>query len=411
MDSNNQRLAVEIARFARFDHLRRSNFYKNNRAEIEQLLDREKVYLSPSARPRLASFLRVVEWNIERGSKLEGILQVLNHHPLLRYADLMLLNELDIGMARSGNRNVARELSRELSAHAVFGVEYLEMTKGVGQELLIESENTAALHGNAILTRYPFSNPRLIRLPRCENNFESAEKRLGGRIGILLDIEIAGESITAAATHLDVVGSPRCRAKQLRAFLEYVESQFPERIIFGGDLNTHTFKRGGRVRTARNVIRIFGSPLEALRRHLLYPETREPALSELKRFGYEVESFNDRRATSWAVISRLEDAQRVPFPMRWWVTRRMDADGLRLEFKLDWLAGRRVRALRAGEMKDEATGIESLSPQTVKGLSQNGEPLSDHDPVVVDIALSAVEATTLQSKIGNLESEVITQPR
>lgn len=388
MDSNNQRLISELVRFARFDQLRRSDFYQNNRAKLGQLLDHPKVYLSSSARPRLGSFLRVVEWNIERGSRMEGIIDVLNRHPLLRFADLLLLNELDIGMARSSNRNVALELSRALSAHAVFGVEYLEMTKGVGSELLIEDQNTAALHGNAILTRHRFSNPRLIRLPRCENNFESAEKRLGGRIGILLDIEVAGASITAAATHLDVVSTPQCRAKQLRAFLEHVESQSCERVIFGGDLNTHTFKRGGRVRTARNVIRIFGSPADVLRRDLLHPETREPALGELKRFGYEVESFNDRRPTSWSIISRLEDASRVPFLMRWWVTRRMDADGLMLEFKLDWLAGRGLRALKAGEMTDEATGIESLSPQTIKGLSRNGAPLSDHDPVVIDIALS-----------------------
>jgi hypothetical protein len=58
-----------------------------------------------------------------------------------------------------------------------------------------------------------------------------------------------------------------------------------------------------------------------------------------------------------------------------------------LEFKLDWLAGRGLRALRSGEMRDEATGIESLSPQTIKGLSHNGSPLSDHDPVVVDITI------------------------
>jgi endonuclease/exonuclease/phosphatase family metal-dependent hydrolase len=326
-----------------------------------------------------------VQWNIERGSRLEGIIDALNDHPLLRFADLLLLNELDIGMARSANRDIAGELSRALSAHAVFGAEYLEMTKGVGSELLIESENTDALHGNAIVTRHPFSNPRMIRLPRCENNFASAEKRLGGRTGILLDLEIAGANLTAAATHLDVVSAPECRARQLRAFLESIESQ--RRVILGGDLNTHTFKRGGRVRTGMNVIRIFGSRPDALRRSLLHPEAKEPALSELKRFGYEVESFNDLRPTSWAIISRLEDARRVPYPMRWWVTRRMDEDGLRLEFKLDWLAGRRLRALGDGEVKDEAAGIESLSPQTVKGLTRDGEPLSDHDPVVADIAI------------------------
>ncbi|MEW6209647.1 MAG: endonuclease/exonuclease/phosphatase family protein [Acidobacteriota bacterium] len=396
MDSNNQRLISELARFNKFDQLRRSCVYQNNRATIERLLDCPKVYLSSDARPRLRSFLRVVQWNIERGSRLEGIVDAMNNHPLLRFADLLLLNEVDIGMARSRNRNVAEELSRALSAHAVFGAEYLEMTKGVGSELLIEADNAAALHGNAILTRHPFSNPRMIRLPRCENNFESAEKRLGGRIGILLDLEIAGASLTAAATHLDVVSTPQCRARQLRAFLEYIQSQPSHRVIFGGDLNTHTFKRGGRARTGMNVIRIFGSPPDALRRNLLHPETKEPALAELKRFGYEVEAFNDRRPTGWAIISRLEDARRVPFPMRWWVTRRMDDDGLMLEFKLDWLAGRGLRALHAGEIKDEAAGTESLSPQTVKGLSHNGSHLSDHDPVVVDIAFEETLSNSSQ---------------
>ena len=172
------------------DELRRSDFFRAHKAELKRLLDEPRIYGSPDAQPRLRSFLRVVEWNIERGTKLDGIVEVLNNHPVLGFADLLLLNELDDGMVRSGNRNVALELSRALSAHAVYGVEYLEMTKGTGEELNLPGENTTALHGNAILTRHRFSNPQIVRLPRCENNFESAEKRLGGRMGILLDLEI-----------------------------------------------------------------------------------------------------------------------------------------------------------------------------------------------------------------------------
>jgi len=159
------------------------------------------VYESPDARPRLQSFLRVVEWNIERGAHLEGIIGVLNTHPVLRFADLLLLNELDDGMVRSGNKNVALELSLMLKAHTVFGIEYLELTKGAGDEVRLAVENPSALHGNAILTRHTFSSPQVVRLPRCENNFESKERRIGGRIGILVDFEIGRTKFVAGNTN------------------------------------------------------------------------------------------------------------------------------------------------------------------------------------------------------------------
>ena len=184
------------------------------------MLDELKIFRPGSTRPKLASFLRVVEWNIERGARLEGIIEVLNTHPILRFADLLLLNELDDGMLRSANLSVADELARALPANAIFGAEYLELTKGTGSELTLCGENTAALHGNAILTRYPFSNAQLFRLPRCENNFESRERRIGGRIGIMIDIDVAGTSFVVGNTHLDVINTPGCRAKQMDAMLK-----------------------------------------------------------------------------------------------------------------------------------------------------------------------------------------------
>jgi hypothetical protein len=73
--------------------------------------------------------------------------------------------------------------------------------------------------------------------------------------------------------------------------------------------------------------------------------------------------------------------------MKWWVKRRVGPEGLLLEFRLDWLAGRGVRALKAGEVVDEQTGIASVDAQTFLGLTYEGSPLSDHDPIVVDLAL------------------------
>ncbi|HKY05078.1 MAG TPA: hypothetical protein VJQ56_09315, partial [Blastocatellia bacterium] len=199
---DNRHLIENLKGFDTFDKLRRSDAYSKHASELDLLFSEPKVYRSPGASPRLTDFLRVVEWNIERGTRFEGIVETLNSHPVLSLADLLLLNELDCGMVRSGNRNVALELGRSTGAHVVYAVEYLEFTKGVGEELRLPGENSAALHGNAILTRHPFREPQIVRLPRCENNFESAEKRLGGRVGIMIDVEVGRTALTAASTHL-----------------------------------------------------------------------------------------------------------------------------------------------------------------------------------------------------------------
>jgi endonuclease/exonuclease/phosphatase family metal-dependent hydrolase len=394
--ANNQHLVAELNRFATFAEFRKSNVYRARRAELSALLDEPKIHLSREARPRLKSFLRVVAWNIERGSRLAGIIEALNEHPILRFADLLLLNELDDGMARSGNRAVALELSRALQAHAIYGVEYLELTKGPSREPQPIADNTAALHGNAIITRHAFSNPQLVRLARCENNFESEEKRIGGRLGILVDLEINDSKLLAATTHLDVVNTPRCRAAQMRTLLEAIEAHAAiasrsghdaRRVIVGGDFNTHTFARGGRLRTMKNTAVILGSNPDSLRRRLLNPQKKEAALRELARFGYEIGALNDRRATSRALVSGLDDKARLPAAMRSWVNDRVGPEGLLLELRLDWLAARGVAALKAGEIIDAETGVASINSQTIQGLNDNGSPISDHDPIVADLAI------------------------
>ena len=387
---SSQNLVAELRRFANFSDLRHSGFYRAHKAELKHLLDDPRVYTPGGLKPRLRSFLRVVEWNIERGSRLDGIIEVLNSHPALRFADLLLINELDDGMLRSGNLNVALKLSRALETHAVFGVEYLELTKGVGAELSLEGENMAALHGNAILTRHEFSHPEIVRLPRCENNFESREKRLGGRIGILVDLHIGDATLAIGNTHLDVVNSPRCRASQLRAMLKAIEARTQDSngaAIVGGDLNTHTFARGTRLEAMKNTVRVLTTNRPRLNRRLLNPALKEPAIREFARFGYETEGFNDRNSTSRGIVSNLDDPQDLPRPMKWWVKKRIGPQGLLLEFRLDWLAARGLKALRAGEMVDQQTGVASVDAQTFIGLTHNGLPLSDHDPIVVDVAI------------------------
>ncbi|MEW6126030.1 MAG: endonuclease/exonuclease/phosphatase family protein [Acidobacteriota bacterium] len=387
-EENNQPLINALKDFSTFKELRASEIYQRHQSKLAELFNTPRIYRAEATKPRLQSFLRVAVWNIERGRELDGIIDVLNHHPVLQYADLLLLNELDDGMARSNNINVARELGRAISAHAIYGVEYLEFTKGTGKELHLADDNTAALHGNAILTRYDFANPQIARLSRCENNFESAEKRLGGRLCILTDIAIGSANFLASTAHLDVVNTPRCRARQLQSAIAAIEARRQSganpiaKIILGGDFNTHTFARGGKLRALKNTARILGTSPAWLRRSLM---KKEPAILELGHRGFAVDQFNDHEPTSYSIVSSLDDKSSLPAPVRWWAMRRIGHAGLKLDLRLDWLAARGFRALQDGEIIDAATGVQSICPQTIKNLSYEGRALADHDPIVADM--------------------------
>jgi endonuclease/exonuclease/phosphatase family metal-dependent hydrolase len=400
-EQNYQPVVDDLKAYATFQELRRSPAYRQHEKTLNRLFNQPRVYESPAAAPRLQAFLRVAVWNIERGAQLQGIIDALNHHPILAYADLLLLNELDIGMRRSGNLDVAQSLSRALAAHAVYGTEYLEFTKGTGEELQLTGHNTTALHGNAILTRHPFANPQLVRLPRCEDNFASREKRLGGRLAILVDLEIGGTKLLASTAHLDVVNSPRCRARQLRRALAAIEERLQgeagsiglsdsapaplpatAKIILGGDFNTHTFARGGLFRTLKSTVKILGSNRQRLARSLM---RREAAIAELEKFHYEVDALNDGLPTASSLVSALDDKSSLPAPVRWFIMRRVGEEGIRLEFRLDWLAARGLKILQAGEVIDSQTGVASIRAQTIHNLTYQGVRLSDHEPIVADI--------------------------
>ncbi len=74
--------------------------------------------------------------------------------------------------------------------------------------------------------------------------------------------------------------------------------------------------------------------------------------------------------------------------MKWWVSRRIPSKGLVLEFRLDWMAVRGLKPLNPGEVVDGQTGAMSVGAQTFHNLTHNGYALSDHDPIVFDVALT-----------------------
>ncbi|MGH9870949.1 MAG: endonuclease/exonuclease/phosphatase family protein [Pyrinomonadaceae bacterium] len=154
--------------------------------------------------PKLGKFLRVVEWNIERGLEYDAIKsafgdpqaygklldsarfprgsdkrkRVLNQVALMKQADVILLNEVDRGMKRTEYRNVASDLASALGMNYAYGVEFVEVDpialgretfaelseddqKELGEEIKVDPARYKGLHGNAILSRFPLENVRL----------------------------------------------------------------------------------------------------------------------------------------------------------------------------------------------------------------------------------------------------------
>jgi len=149
-------LTEQLRRFGTLVELRHSAFYADCGAEIESPLDTPEVVAGSGAAPRLAAFVRVVQWNREKGIRLDEVLRQLETDEVLRWADVLLLNEADHGMIRSGNRHIAQCLAQALGMNMAFGTSCLELTQGVGAELALAGENRESLQGNAVLAGVQF---------------------------------------------------------------------------------------------------------------------------------------------------------------------------------------------------------------------------------------------------------------
>ncbi|RMG45620.1 MAG: hypothetical protein D6723_18215 [Acidobacteria bacterium] len=404
MDRHRDRLAhpplpqliEHLRRFPTLEALRRSAWYHEHRRALARLLNTPELYPSPGARPRLRAFIRAVQWNIEKGKAFDGLVEILSRHPVLKYADLIFLNEVDDGMARSGNRHVARELGARLHMHVAFAPAHLELTKGWGDDVHAPGENRGGRQGNALLSRYPLGDVRIVELPAEFELFEFAEKRFGRRVALVAEVLIDGKPLIAIGVHLEVRTTPRGRARQMAALMETLDRwSMRGPALLAGDLNTHTFSRGTRWRTIHSTARLLLASPPRLKQRLLRPHRSgsEPLFAILEQRGFEIDAFNSSQPTHRSHLTTLEDADHLPGPIRSWVLSRLARYDHRLDMKLDWMAGRDVRALRAGELTDAATGITSLDPQAIPSLVVQGRPLADHDPIVVDIRLAGGSAS------------------
>lgn len=356
--------------------------------------------------------LRVLHWNIEKGRQLGGIIRRLREDPWTRRADLVLLNEVDVGTARGGNGDQARLLAGALGMHHAWLPNFIECTKGVGSDLDAAGENLLGLQGHAILSRWPIMAARAVALPPCHDYFDFHEKRFGGRRGLYTLIAAEGRWFVAATTHLEVRRTPRCRARQFGMFLRGLDEALGEwaregllegpevadhrgpgneeqaarnghrgapggaatshvPVILGGDWNTNTFRRGGFFPAVAEFLRVVSTPSGVLAAQLVRPFPREPLFTLLTAGGFMVEPCNDAAPTAEQELGSVEDLAALPAWLARGVGGVFGLSGRVLRMRLDWIV---VRGF-------QPQGL----PITLPATGADGRALSDHAAIGIDL--------------------------
>ncbi len=255
----------------------------------------------------LGTIVRAASWNIERGLNFDliesalanpeqfqhdsgyqnragnddGVVRAQLH--TLQDTDVLVLNEVDLGMKRTEYRDISRDLAAALHMNYAYGVEFVEVDpifdlgiekidlpdknqeQRLQEDLKVDPARYRGLHGNAVLSRYPIKRARIIRLPVCYDWYGkevkavskleqgkrwSARKlflerierevRRGGRMALVVDLDVPAlptGTLTVVSVHLENRCPPGCRQRQMKALLRVIQP-INNPVVLAGDLNT-----------------------------------------------------------------------------------------------------------------------------------------------------------------------------
>lgn len=329
--------------------------------------------------------IRAIAWNIERGIRLPGIINQLRRHTYLREADLLLLTEVDYGMARSGNLHVAREIAAELKLNYAFASCYLALDKGNGSEAQVAGSNTTALHGNALFSKHTLRNVHALRLPNGKDKLQGTEKRLGSQQAVIADVEHPRGTFRAVCLHLDAHSSQAHRAWQMRIVLNHLSDLDAQRqklpVIIGGDWNTSGYNSR---RAFYSILGFWRRVLMGVRHtiahHYPYPERwfERHLFRELEQRGYRFRDLNTPGACTlhYDITDRRTRAQMADWIPAWcfpFINWALAPTEGRCSLKLDWFAGHSIAP------------APGSPPKVVSNLcDKDATPLSDHDAILLD---------------------------
>lgn len=378
----------ELLKFESTDEMRSSALWSKIKGEAERLLSAvvvETMVDVPASSPQSKICASVVAWNIERGIVFEGIVSALKGNPDLKDKDVLLLTELDYGMARSGNRFVAKELAEQLGLNYAFAPVYIALQKGSGVESEMDGENTLSIHGLAMFSKWPMHNVHAVALPNGKDKMWGKEKRLGFLRALFADIEHPMGMFRAVTIHLDAHCSRSHRKRQMKIILDHLDTLTPLPTLIGGDWNTTTFNSQSSTRAIMGYWRrVLMGPKNVAKNHLPHPERyfERPMFGDLEKRGYDFRTLNNiGTGTLHYHVESIEKNTNlrdwVPewcFPFIFWAANRV---GGSVSGRLDWFAGKGI------------TLAKGTQPKTIGELvDASGVPLSDHDAITLDFSLS-----------------------
>ncbi len=383
LDHGLNRYFPALLKFESTAEMEASDLYEKIRPDVERILNSvvaEQVSEAESVATGPGN-IKALAWNLERGIRFEGIVDALKNNDELKNKDILLLPELDHGMARSGNRFVAQAIARELKLNYSFAPVYIPLQKGSGVESAMEGENTASIHGLAMMSPWPMKNIHAVPLPNGKDKMWGKEKRLGWLRALIADIEHPSGTFRAVTVHLDVHCSREHRRRQVRIILDHLDTLPPLPTLIGGDWNTTTFN----AQTATHAIlgywrRVMMGVKNVAKNHFPHPDRyfERGLFDNLESRGYEYKSLNESGVgTLHYHIESIEKNTNlrdwVPewcFKFIFWAAGRV---GGSVSVRLDWFVGKGL--LLAPETK----------PKTIANLvDSEGLPLSDHDAITLD---------------------------
>jgi endonuclease/exonuclease/phosphatase family metal-dependent hydrolase len=312
-------------------------------ARYRNVFEQIEVLEPPTAQPPPSERGKILFWNAERGKfprQAAARLEELG-------ADALLLCELDIGMARSGQCHTPADLADRLGCGYAFGVEFIELGLGDRAEQALHQgeENTAGLHGAAILSPHRLAEPVLVRLESGGAWYDGScgERRIGGRIALIATLELRGGPLALVNVHLESHSDPITRADQVALLLEAIDRHTGDApVLIGGDFNTSTLSRDWARGTGEKPV----LPLE----RVLDPVPYEPLFEVMAAAGYDWQACNALGVPTQR--TRPDGTPRPPLG------------------KIDWFFSR---------------GLKTSAATTIPAVDTDGQAISDHEILAVTV--------------------------
>ena len=222
----------------------------------------------------LLTALRVVDWNIERGYEIEKIVEHLQGLA----ADVIVLQELDIHCVRTRCLNIPLLLARALNMQCAFVCEFIELDSDVRDPINASGPN--ALHGNAILSKYPLEDlrafPHSFDRNWAECGLRLREPRIGRRVVLHASVSSTAHTLHLYCLHTEIFCGMTNRARQIADAVYDARKQYEGFLMLQPHQRTRSFHvviTGDMNTIAHGVMRLSPNYANDRMRFLLCGET------------------------------------------------------------------------------------------------------------------------------------------